>query len=355
MLWLILAGLAAQAEETNYFCILCGKGPLTGRVWQSKWGYICNDCYSNAENHCSICGMPITTGYGKTGDGRFICKFDLPNTIMDVDQAQDVFADVRGDLLQVIGSGFALQYPEVKVTMFDVDYWSEAGRDDGLHKYGFSYTSRTKKSGECTHEVVMLSGRLRKEVSATAAHEYTHLWINENKPESHVLEKDTLEGICELVSYKLMESRGDTNQEQRILENPYTHGEIVKLVAFEQDHGMAYILNWIKNGTTATLEESDTTETAVAGPIRTPVVTYANVPAPLPRTLRLSGLMLGGGKPQAIVDGASFQVGDDKTIKLASGPVDVRCLAIRENEAVLKVEGLTDPITLKMGEEKVVP
>ena len=118
---------------------------------------------------------------------------------------------------------------------------------------------------------------------------------------------------------------------------------------------MAYILNWIKNGTTATLEESDTTETAVAGPIRTPVVAYANVPAPLPHTLRLAGLMLGGGKPQAIVDGASFQVGDDKTIKLASGPVDVRCLAIRENEAVLKMEGVTDPITLKMGEEKVVP
>jgi hypothetical protein len=351
---LVLTALATQAEDTNYYCVLCGKGPLTGHFWMSKWGPLCNDCYSNAENHCSICGLPITTGYAKTGDGRYICKFDLPNTIMDADDAQAVFADVRSDLLQVIGGSFALQYPEVKVSLFDVDYWSEAGRDDGLHKYGFSSTRRTK-NGECTHEVVMLSGRLRSELSATSAHEYTHLWINENKPESHVLEKDTLEGICELVSYKLMESRGDTNQEKRILANPYTHGEIVKLVALEQDRGMAYILNWVKNGTTANLEEADATEAAAAvAPVRMQVVAYTNVPPALPDTLRLSGLMLGGWHPQAIVDGASFQVGDRKTIKLSSGPADVRCVAIRQNEVVLKVSGVPNPITLKMGEE-IVP
>lgn len=353
MLCLVLAGLA-QAQETNYFCVLCGKGPLSGRIWMSKWGPICDDCYTTAQAHCSICGMPITTGFGKTGDGRYVCKFDLPNAIMDEDAARDLFADVRSDLVQLIGSSFALEYPSVKVSLFDVDYWSETGgRQDSLHLFGFAH-SRPGKNGEFTHEVVMLSGRLRSEMSATAAHEYTHLWINENKPESHELEKDTLEGICELVSYKLMESRGDTNEEQHILTNPYTHGEIVKLVALEQDRGMAYILNWVKNGTTTTLEEADAAGAAAVAPYRMPMVAYTNAPPALPDGLRLSGLMLGGWHPQAIVDGASFQVGDRKTIKLSSGPVDVRCMAIRQNEVVMKVSGVPDPITLKMGKE-IVP
>lgn len=348
--------MMVHAQETNYYCVLCGKGPLSGRIWLSKWGPICDDCYSNAVNRCSLCGLPITTGYAKTGDGRYICKFDLPNTVMDEEDARAVFADVRSDLVPLIGSSFALEYPSVKVSLFDVDYWSEAGRDDGLHKFGFSNTRRMK-NGECTHEVVMLSGRSRNELSATSAHEYTHLWINENKPEGRELDRDTVEGICELVSYKLVESRGDTNEEQRILTNPYTHGEIVKLVALEQDRGMAYILNWIKNGTTATLEEAEqsTQSAAVTAPFQIPTVAYTNAPLPLPRTLRLAGLLVGGRYAQAIVDGSSFQVGDRKTIKLASGPVEVRCLNIQRDGVVLEVDGIPAPITLKMGEEKALP
>jgi hypothetical protein len=355
MLWLILAGLVVQAQETNYFCVLCGKGPLTGRFWMSKWGAICNDCYSNSENRCSICGIPITEGYVQTSDGRYICKFDKPNAVLDVDQARDLFADTRSDLVQVIGSGFALQYPTVTVNMFDVDYWSETGRDDGLHKFGFAYSRRTPK-GEWKHEVVILSGRLRGEMSATEAHEYTHLWISENCPESHEIAKDTLEGICELCSYKLMESRGDTNEEQRILANPYTHGEIVKLVALEQDKGMAYILDWVKNGTSATLEDADAPAVAAStAPMRIPMLDYTNVPPPLPATLRLAGLMTGGQSRQAIVSGASFQVGDRRTIKLTTGTVQVQCLDIERDEVVLKVDGVPDLITLKMGEEKALP
>lgn len=120
-----------------------------------------------------------------------------------MDAARDLFEDTRDDLIALYGGGFKLKYPEVTVKLFDVDYWSEQDREDGLDKFGFASTRKTA-DGQCTHEVVMLSGQLRDAMSAVAAHEYTHLWINENRPSDRVIDRDTIEAICELSAYELM-------------------------------------------------------------------------------------------------------------------------------------------------------
>jgi len=344
--------LVSFAGETNYFCVVCGKGPLTGRIWMTKWGPVCDDCY-HLENHCSICGLPIRDGDGsvKTGDGRLICRFDKTNAVLDVAEAREVFTDARRELVELFGSGFALNYPDVAVNLFDVDYWSEHGRADGLHKFGFASTRKT--AGDvCTHEVVLLSGRLRVEIAATAAHEYTHLWINENRPAEHVIDSDTIEAICELSAYKLMEARAQPEQLQKILDNPYTHGEIKKLVALERERGIGYILNWVKNGTTATLE---TQATVLAVPVKIPVAAATEVPAPLPETLKLNGLLLAGQSRHAIINGLSFAAGETKSVPLQGRTVPVRCREILRDEVVLEVAGLAGPITLKIGAEKFVP
>ena len=352
ILFLFAAVFTSTAGETNYFCVVCGKGPLTGRFWMTKWGPVCDECY-HLENHCSICGLPIRGGDGsiRTADGRFICRFDKTNAVLDLAEAREVFTDARRELVELFGSGFALNYPDVTVNLFDVDYWSEHGRADGLHKFGFASTRRTP-DGECTHEVVLLSGRLRTEIAATAAHEYTHLWINENRPAEHVIDSDTIEGICELSAYKLMEARAQPEQQQRILDNPYTHGEIKKLVALERERGMGYILNWVKNGTTAMLE---TQATALAVPVKIPAVAATEVPAPLPEAVRLSGLLLAGQSRHAIINGLSFAAGETKSVELRSRTVAVRCREIRRDGVVLEVAGLAGPITLKIGAEKIVP
>ena len=350
ILFLFAAVFNSSAGETNYFCVVCGKGPLTGRIWMSKWGAICDECYK-LENRCSVCGLPVRDGAIKTGDGRFICKFDQPNVVLDVAEAREVFADARRELVELFGSGFKLNFPDVTVNLFDVDYWSEKGRDDGLHKFGFSSTRRTPQ-GDCTHEVVMLSGRLRNELAATAAHEYTHLWINENRPAEHVIETDTIEGICELSAYKLMESRSQPDQMQKIIDNPYTHGAIKKLVALEKENGIGYILNWVKKGTSATLE---TESAALAAPVRKPAMKFTNVPAPLPAALKLGGLLLEGQSRQAIISGVPFAVGETKSVKLKNRTVQIRCREIHADNAVLEVDGRPEPLTLKIGEEKFLP
>ncbi len=349
ILFLFAAALAGSAAGTNYLCVICGKGPLTGRFWMSKWGAVCDDCYK-LENRCSLCGLPIGKDFAKTGDGRFICKFDKPNAVLDAAEARDIFFEARRELVGGFGSGFTLNYPDVSINLFDVDYWSEAGRSDGLHKFGFSSTRKSAK-GACTHQVVLLSGRLRNEIAATAAHEYTHLWINENRPPGRAIDADTIEAICELSAFKLMAARAQPELQQRILDNPYTHGEIKTLVALEQENGIAYILNWVKNGTTPKLESA----AARGAPVKPPVMMFTNIPAALPSALKLGGLMLEGENRRAILSGVSFAPGETKAVKLQSRTVRVRCREILADRAVLEVDGRTAPLTLKIGEEAFVP
>ena len=352
ILILFAAVLACSAAETNYFCVVCGKGPLTGKFWMSKRGAICDDCY-HLQDHCSICGLPVKDGDGhiKTADGRLICRFDKPNCVLTLDQAQELFDQTRDAVLDIYGQRFALKYTDVTVNLFDVDYWSERNGANGLHKFGFASTRKTA-DGRCTHEVVMLSGRTREEMMGVAAHEYTHLWINENRPDSHVIDSDTVEAICELTAYKLMEAKKLPEMQKRILENPYTNGKIKTLVAVEHEGGTDYVLDWVKNGTAETFDDD-----ANLAPIPMPAaasVSFA-APPPLPDKLKYNGPMTIGKNREAVINGVSFEPGDEKRIKLKGGSVMIRCLEIHAENVVVQINDAPEKVTLKAGEEMPSP
>jgi len=87
ILFLFATAFTSRAAETNtydpqkenYHCLVCGKGPLTGQIWIYPRGVVCDDC-QKLTDRCNICGLPVLEGDGhlKTGDGRFICKYDAP-------------------------------------------------------------------------------------------------------------------------------------------------------------------------------------------------------------------------------------------------------------------------------------
>lgn len=348
-----LAAAGAPADESNYYCVVCGKGPLTGRIWMSKWGPVCDDC-AKLPDRCSICGLPVLPGDGHvtTGDGRIICKFDKRNAVLDAAEARQIFDDVRRDVVEMFGEGFALRYPDVTVNLFDVDYWSEKSSPNSLHKFGFAST-RISPDGRCTHEVVLLSGRLRDEIASTAAHEYTHLWINENRPASHIIDSDTTEAICELTAYKLMEERNLPEMEKEILENPYTHGKIKTLVAFEKERGIRYILDWVKNGTTTNLDQA-VTAARYSTPAMEPVFAASTNVPPLPVALKLKSLLWDGANSRIIVNSVSLGAGETNTVNLRGRTVNVYCQEIHPADAVIRIDGIPRPVTLKLG-DSIVP
>lgn len=350
--FLFAAVSLASAAQTNYVCVVCGKGPLTGHVWLHPRGALCDDC-EKIKDRCALCGLPVKAGDGhlKTGDGRFICKWDKKDVVLTVEQARELFEKTRDEVMDLYGRSFALKYPEVTLNLFDVDYWSEKGQGGGLHKFGFSHTRKTA-DGHCTHEVVMLSGRTRDEMTAVAAHEYTHLWINENQPASHRIDGDTIEAICELTAYKLMTQKKLPELQKRILENPYTAGKIKTVIAVEREGGTDYVLNWVKTGTADTFDAGANLAPMPAPATATPL---AIAPRALPQGLKFSGIMAIGKERQAVINGVAFLAGEQKNIKLRDKSVLVRCREIRDTEIVIEATGAAEPLTLEKGEEKLLP
>ncbi len=345
------AVLALSAAETNYFCVVCGKGPLTGHIWLHPRGAICDDC-EKIRDRCSICGLPVKDGDGhvKTGDGRFICKFDKNDAVLTLDQAKELFAQTRDAVVDLYGRQFALKFPDVTVNLFDVDYWSEKGGANGLHRFGFASTRRTA-DGTCTHEVVMLSGRPRVEMTAVAAHEYTHLWINENCPDRHRIDGDTVEAICELTAYKLMAQKKSPEMQKDILENPYTNGKIKDLVAVEREGGTDYVLNWVKTSAAETFDAS-----ANLAPLPAPAAAaFVAAPREWPQGLKFSGLMAFGSEKLAVINGVEFAAGEQKSVRLRDRSVLVRCREIHDGAVTVEVNGSFAPLTLERGAEKTPP
>ncbi|MEY4916888.1 MAG: hypothetical protein RL616_801 [Verrucomicrobiota bacterium] len=348
---------SANASETNtydprkenYHCLVCGKGPLTGQIWTHPRGVICDEC-EKINDRCTICWLPVKDGDGhtKTGDGRFICKFDKPNAVLTAEQAGELFEKVRDEVVDLYGAAFALKNPKVTVTLFDVDYWSEKGATNSLHKFGFAH-SRPADGGKWTHEVILLSGRTREEMTAVAAHEYTHLWIFENRPASHAIDGDTVEAICELTAYKLMQQKKLPAMQQRILKNSYTNGKIKTLVAVEREGGTDYILNWVKNGRGETFDEN--ASLAPIASLSAPAES-ARAPAALPAGLKFSGVMVMGKLRQAVINGVALEAGAQKTIKLRDKSVAVRCKEVHDDAAIVEINGA--PLTLNRGEEILI-
>jgi len=351
LLILFVATFAARAgaEQTNYICIVCGKGPLHGHIWLHPRGALCDDC-EKIKDRCSICGLPIreNDGHIKTGDGRFICKFDKNDVILTQDQARDLFQKVREDIVDLYGPQFALKNQEVTVNLFDVDYWSEKEHSGGLHKFGFS-SSRPSGGGGWTHEVIMLSGRTREEMEAVAAHEYTHLWINENRAANRTIDGDTVEAICELTAYKYMQKEKLPERQKHIMENPYTNGKILNLIAVEKEGGTDYVLNWVKTGKDSMFDANADLNTLT---VPAPATSFIAGPAPLPKGLKYTGVMSIGKDRMAVINGKGLGVGDKTTIPLHDGPVIVRCLEIQGSE--VKVEAGGERLTLEQGQERML-
>ncbi|MBI3416080.1 MAG: hypothetical protein HY043_12345 [Verrucomicrobia bacterium] len=347
---ILLAGACAwsRAEEATFICVVCDKSPLIGKIWLHKAGHVCEDCFK-LETRCSICALPVKSDFAKTSDGRIICKFDLKEAVLAADDAQRLFDEARRDLKTMSGGVLVVSTPQIAVNLFDIDYWNSAdGRPlpNELRRAGFSQSRRT--GDQFTHSVLLHSGRLRTEMAAVCAHEFTHLWINENKPAARAIESDTIEAVCELVAFRLMASRGVSNQLEKIRSNPYTHGRIETLLEADAQFGLSTVLEWVKSGADTTLDARK-----LAG-FRTDAIISAlhTAPAPappVPATLVLRGILRSGKQRLALINDRSFATNEEAAIRIGPQEWIVRCREIRDDAVVVSVNGSTNLLTLQLG------
>ncbi|MBW8863493.1 MAG: hypothetical protein JF609_00935 [Verrucomicrobia bacterium] len=341
VLLFLFAAMPTVHAYDGHICLVCGKTMTDSDRHPCRWGYYCDDC-NEETNRCDNCNMPIRDGAGvvKIFDGRLICKYCRPNSVFDEDEARELFTSIHHEMVGLYGSRFDLKNQRVKVSLFDVDQWTKNPKK-GVEMGGYAL-SGYQPDGLPLHQVLLKGGLLRIHMEGMAAHEYTHLWINENCPITHKIEVDTVEAICDLSRYKLMESRRLKDEMNRVLINPYTDGRIKKLVEVENEKGIGYILDWVKN---STAPDFDTPEPAA--PAHPHPATFTNTPPQLPTELKFTGLLVLGTNHEAIINGITFSMGDQKKIKLQGKTVQVRCQKIGEDEVWLQVDGRLEPVRLK--------
>jgi hypothetical protein len=347
LIFCAVAFAAFPSAAEGITCSVCDKGPLSGKIYTfQKTNYICQEC-ATIETRCAICGTPVKLGFYKTTDGRYICRRDLPNAVVTQEEAQRLFEETRRQLRELFNGFLELKNPNVEVRLFDVDYWNSAGGDadaTALHKTGFSASRPVGDS--FVHNVILLSGKLKSDVAAACAHEYTHLWINENRPKARKIEQDTIEGVCELIAFKLASFQKDSALMQHIQKNPYTKGRILELLDLEPLIGLPAILDWIKLGTTETISRESYGFAAKSPAEQAP--TMPRYAVAIPDRLVLGGIMKSGGKRTAMINRQRFETGEENNVRVGNKTVTVHCLEIQLNAVVITVDNSPERITLKL-------
>ncbi len=240
-------GMGAAGDLTSaYPCVACERMISTSIPrYRHARGTLCETC-SKVEDRCFLCGLPAVARFAKTADGRFICHFDLETSVLLPDRAEALFRYTKNEVERMLGPTYALKYAITEVTFIDA-----LNKSGGLTTIGVASSIRYV-NGAYQHSVELLSGLAVDRFVAACAHEYMHMWINENKRQTP-LDKDTIEGICELIAYKYMGRLGKTKEREAILQNTYTRGKIKILVDLEKANGLEYILDWLRRGDAATI------------------------------------------------------------------------------------------------------
>lgn len=338
----VFSGLLVACADV---CAICGKEIrgasyiVTDTVTGEK-KLVCSDCVKLPR--CAICGLPVKDGGVELPDGRHLCARDAKTAVLDADDAGRICAQVKDDLDRLF-SRFTSFPTNVDVSVIDrIDVQSMFDtRGNSFESPDLLGCIRPETINNTTrYKMSLLTGVTLAGLKATCAHEFSHAWVGENVPkERHArIARDAEEGFCELVSYLLMDSQGEEGQKKFILQNRYTRGQVELFIEAEKRYGFDEILDWMKYGETAQLEDGHLNEvrdvkmpSAKIVAVNPVIYNRLNVTnSPAPAIIKLQGISW-GNPPSAIINGRSFFANDLLKIKVGATEVTIRCLAIQKN------------------------
>ena len=352
-LLLAFTGFNVAAAETR--CVVCQNLITAKFYWMSgpalpEKQSVCDVCFA-LEARCTICRLPVNVRGRQLPDGRFFCPKDAEAGIFDEREMQQIYAETRRDLESILASTGTLPDRNIKVSFVDATQLKKLNQTlpsphDEANIFGLTRT-RVRNKSEFEHEIHLATGLGRARLAAVIAHEYTHTWIHENIPPTRKLEKDSVEGFCELVAYKLMTRRDEELEKKIILGNAYTRGQVNAFVQAENNHQFHRVVKWLKTGVDETLVE--TTTQALVLKKEAPELVWnppTARPTRVPDTLELRGISGRSGRRYALVNNCTVTTGDDARIRVGTTSVNARCLEVTAQSVVLHIEGQRRPIEL---------
>jgi hypothetical protein len=223
---------------------------------------------------------------------------------------------------------------------------------DKMHTLAISKS--TPSGSDLVHYVSVYTGRPKQEAFYSCVHEYTHLWINENAG-AHKIEPSTVEGLCELMAFKVAEARRDATAQKEILANPYTKGRVNQLVQYSDEEDLSAIFAWVKNGATERLTEGLATaiDTKLK-PVEVPLdvqVAEAQLARPRPKneTLTINGTIKGAKGTLILLNGGLILgKGESGFVKINGQSSKIRCVDIQSDTATFQYQNSPDVITLPL-------
>lgn len=352
--FLTLSLFAADAPKK---CVVCQTLINGSFYWVTTPAFaerqpVCEAC-QKIPTRCVICRLPIKENLHRLDDGRTMCDADFRAGIFDEREALRIYEETKRDAHRILYGYGVLPDQNITVSLVNGRQLTKLNQSlpsvhDDLTLLGLTRTSVNSRK-QYQHAISLLNGLSRAELAAVCAHEYTHTWLNENLPAERKLEKDTIEGFCELVAYKLMTQRQEERQRRVILANAYTRGQVNAFVQAENATQFHRIVQWIKTGVDEMLFETNTTRVLALNNDSTPSFVWpppAAKPTPVPATLMLKGISGTATHRFALINDATLMPNEETKVRVGSSNILVRCLDIKPRSVVIQIRGRPAPTEL---------
>jgi hypothetical protein len=313
---------------------------------------LCGDCVA-LKSRCYLCSLPVKKDFMELADGRFLCRRDSRTVVLNEDTAKQIVVETRVELARAFSRFLTFPDGNVAFTIEDRVHMEELFQTPGFERQCPSVLgyvrSRPAGRGVMKHSISLLSGLPRGRLMSVVAHELAHTWVEENVSTVRAVGRDAVEGVCELIAFKLMEQLGDEREIKYIKTNGYTRGQGELLIEAERTYGFYTILQWIQYGLDPELSREDPDrirriDARRAQPVSNVAWKPAPAPAltPVPDTLTLVGLSGTGKGRLALINDRTFSEGESGKVRVGDGSVTLRCLEIREGSVLVQVAGADD-------------
>lgn len=349
---LVLAYTGASAAPVSEICLSCQQ-PIQRTIYTYKSPYykdrqsFCATC-AGLKTTCFTCKLPFAK-FLDLKDGRILCLKDSKTAILSGEEAQNIFNDVKRDVMKLLGG--SKNFPDRNITFNLVDYdelqnLSRKRRFPQTHNtlYGLTRSSAAD-ANEFEHKIDVLSGLTRGQFVGACAHEYGHAWMEENTIKDRLLDADAIEGFCELLAWKITGDRSEHLERQFIRENDYTRGQIDAFIQADHDYTFYRVMKWVMAGVDPKFMPMNTARVlALAEDPLATANTFAWPPPsavapPGPDTLVLKSISGTAKRRFALINGTTLGVNESAKVRLGTSNVVVKCLEIRDASVLIQLAG----------------